>query len=61
MDSPAAGSGHLVVTNQNIEASSVPDSEGAPLPGDASSIQVVVCDRDVLRVIVAEMVNTVVT
>ena len=61
MYSPATGSGHLVVTNQDIEAASVPDGEGAPLSADARSVQVVVGDRDVLRVLMAQVVNTVVT
>ena len=58
---PSTGPGDLVVANQHIEAASIPESEGAPLPSDARSIQVVVGHRDVLCLLATQIVNTVVT
>ena len=58
---PSTGPGDLVVANQHIEAARAPESEGAPLPGDARTVQVVVCHRDVLGVFVTQIVNAMVT
>ena len=60
MNPPSTSSGHLVVRNEDIESSRAPQSEGAPLPGDSRSIQVVVSHRDVLGLCAAQIENAVV-
>ena len=50
-----AGPGHLVVVDPHVEAALMEDAEGAPLPADPDTVDVVVRDPDILKLFVAQM------
>ena len=55
MYSPSTGPGHFIVSNQNVQASLGEYPEGAPLPGDAHPVYVVVCHGYVLGLHVSNL------
>ena len=57
----AAGPRDLVVVDPHVEAALVEDTEGAPLPGDADTVDVVVGHCDVLELFVPQTQQTMVT
>ena len=60
-DSITQGPGDLIVSNENVDASSGKDGAGVPGSGDARSIKIVVGDVDILTLAITQVQETMIT
>ena len=60
-DSITQRSGDLIVSNENVDASSGEDGAGVPGSGDARTIKIVVGDVDILTLSVTQVQETMIT